>query len=219
MSNKLISVIIPAKDEPLLQQLVDDIHLNLNEIPHEIIVVDKSLVPPSVENARLLQQRSRGLGKAVREAIPHAAGELIIIMDGDYSHDPRDLHKLIEASPVYDIVLGSRFIPGGRNLDAESRNLVSKVFRGLARVILRLPVADSMSGFCAAHRAVFDAVMLNPIGYKVNMELIYKALKKGYRVTEVPITFYPRRAGRSKAGVREGLRTLYFIFALRVGLR
>ncbi len=210
---------IPTKEEPLLQKLVDEVHGILASSPHEITIVDKSRVTPTVENAVVISQQSVGLGQAILEAIPHTHGDLLVTMDGDYSHHPNDLPRLVEASRDYDIVLGSRFVHGGRTLDSKSRKSVSRFYRWLARTVLRLPLEDPMSGFCVAHRAVYDAVKLRPIGYKVNLELIYKAKRKGFTVAEVPITFYPRRAGHSNAGMMEGLRTFFFILALRFGLR
>ncbi len=216
----LISIIIPTKDEPLLRQLLSEIDQAVNATPHEVIVIDKSKMPPELnKSVFLLRQRSNGLGRAIEEAIPSTHGDLIITMDADGSHDPRELSRLIEASRSFDIVFGSRFVQGGRTLDAGSRKSVSKTYRWLARRVLHLPLEDPMSGFCAIHREVFNAVKLNPVGYKVNLELAYKASRKGFTITEIPITFYPRRAGRSKAGVKEGLRTFFFIFALRLGLR
>ncbi len=216
---KLTSIIIPAKNESLLQQLIDEVNQTLAAIPHEIVVVDKSETAPSVFGAELVLQESKGLGLAIREALPYAHGDLIVTMDGDYSHHPSELPRLLEAARDFDIVLGSRFVPGGRTLDSRSRKSVSRFYRWLARVVLRLPLGDPMSGFCAAHRAVYHAVKLKPIGYKVNLELVYKARRKGFTVTEVPITFYPRRAGHSNAGIMEGVRTFTLIFALRLGLR
>jgi dolichol-phosphate mannosyltransferase len=139
-------------------------------------------------------------------------------MDGDYSHHPNDLPRLLDASKHFDIVLGSRFVPGGRTLDSSSRKSVSRFYRWFARTVLNLGLEDPMSGFCVAHKAVYNTIKLKPIGYKVNLELIYKAKRKGFTVTEVPITFYPRRAGHSNAGMMEGLRTFSFILALRFGL-
>ncbi len=213
-----MSVIIPTKEEPLLQNLIDDVNSTLANRPHEIIIVDKSRIAPTVRNANLIPQLSEGLGQAILEGIQYTQGDLLVTMDGDYSHDPNDLPTLLEASREYDIVLGSRFVPGGRTLDSRSRKSVSRFYRWFARTVLRLPLEDPMSGFCVARRAVYNAVKLKPIGYKVNLELIYKAKRKGFGVTEVPITFYPRRAGHSNAGIMEGVRTFSFILALRLGL-
>ncbi len=214
-----VSVIIPTKEEPLLQNLINDVNSTLASRPHEVIVVDKSKEAPKVIGASLIPQQSEGLGQAILEAVPHAKGDLLVTMDGDYSHHPDELQRLIKASIDYDIILGSRFISGGRTLDSRSRKSVSRFYRWLARTVLSLPLEDPMSGFCVAHRAVYNAVKLKPIGYKVNLELIYKARRRGFTVTEVPITFYPRRAGQSNAGIMEGVRTLTLIFALRLGLR
>src|SRR3990170_5125493 len=90
-----ISVLIPIKDEPYINYLVEDIHKALKKIKHEVIVIDKSDIQPKIKNAKLVLQKSNGLGKAVLEGLKHASGNVIVTMDGDGSHRASDILKLI----------------------------------------------------------------------------------------------------------------------------
>jgi len=213
-----ISVLIPTKNEPLINELIDEIHQNLKKFRHEIIIIDKSDISPEIKNAKLVIQKTDGLGKAVLEGLPYAIGDVIVTMDGDFSHDPKDLPKLIEKTKEYDIVIGSRFVSGGITEDETHRKFISKVFRNLSSFILRINIEDPMSGFTAIKRNVYETLQLNPIGYKINMEILYKGKFFDFKVTEVPIFFHKRKAGKSKAKLKEALRTLIFIFKLKFGI-
>jgi len=210
-----ISVLIPTKNEPLINELIEKTHQVLKDFKHEIIVIDKSNVTPKIKDVKLVIQKSDGLGKAVLEGLLHATGEVIAIMDGDFSHNPKDLPKLIEASKNVDIVIGSRFITGGKTSDETHRRLISNVYRRFTSFTLGIDVKDNMSGFSVIKKKVYDTLKLNPIGYKINLEIMYKSKKHGFKIKEVPISFTKRKAGKSKAGVKEALRTLLFIFRLR----
>lgn len=214
-----ISVIIPTKDEPLIQKLVDEVNHVLENYDHEIIVVDESEKPPELNGAKLVVQESSGLGKAVLEGVGQSTGGIIITMDGDFSHRPIDVPKLIDKTNTADIVIGSRFIENGKTNDQTHRKLISYVYRKIASKILNINVEDNMSGFVAVRREVYDSVELNPIGYKINLELMYKAMRNGFRIAEVPIVFEQRRSGKSKADWTEALRILRYVIELKLGKR
>jgi dolichol-phosphate mannosyltransferase len=219
-----ISVLIPTKNEPLINELVEETHKVLKKFRHEIIVIDKSDVRPKIKDAKMVIQKSNGLGKAILEGLPHASGDVIVTMDGDFSHDPKDLLKLIEKINEYDIVLGSRFVHGGINEDKLYRKFVSYLFRKITSLILNFGIEDSMSGFIAVKRHVYEELNLNPIGYKINMEIIFKASKKNYKFCEVPITFHKRKAGRTKVGIsfsglKEAFKIIKYLFELKLGVR
>jgi dolichol-phosphate mannosyltransferase len=213
-----VSVLIPTKNEPLINDLIEEVHEVLKDYEHEVIVIDKSDVLPEIKNAKLVIQKSNGLGKAILEGLSHASGDAIVTMDADFSHDPKDLPKFLEKIEEYDIVIGSRFVAGGITEDKIYRKFISRVFCWLASFILKLDIKDCMSGFAVIKRNVYKKLKLNPLGYKINMEILYKGKKEGFKVREVPIKFHKRRTGRTKAGIKEGLRTLIFIFKLRLGI-
>ncbi len=211
----LLSVVIPTRNEPRIRELVADVHEALSFVRREIIVVDKSRESPNLDLALVITQRSTGLGRAILEGIGHARGDWVAVMDGDFSHRPEDLAAMVRTIRDQDFVLGSRYAPGGRNQDVAMRRIASRAFNFLAKLILGLRFTDPMSGLIVAKLAVFQRVRPSPIGFKINLELIYRATELGFKGSEVPISFQARTAGRSKAGIREGVRTLAYILALK----
>lgn len=211
-----ISVIIPVKNEPYVKTLVEDIKRVLVDYKYEIIVVYKGSKPSLPDYAKVIDQKSNGLGRAVLEGLSYSTGDIIITMDGDGSHDTKHIPEMLNKMNQYDIVLGSRFVPGGVFEDSLYRKFISKFFRFLVRIIIKVDVKDSMSGFAAVKRVVYDDISLNPIGYKINLEIIYKAKRAGFKVTEVPIAFHKRQSGKSKAWIAEGIKLLLLLLRLRI---
>jgi dolichol-phosphate mannosyltransferase len=153
----------------------------------------------------LHRERKDGLGPAYlagfRRALD-AGAELVIEMDCDFSHDPNDVPRLLEAAESADVVLGSRYVPGGgvENWNA-LRRFISAGGSLYARIILGVPVRDLTGGFKCIRRAVLEATDLDAIhsrGYAFQIELTYRALRKGFRVQEIPIRFIDRQVGGSK---------------------
>jgi dolichol-phosphate mannosyltransferase len=153
----------------------------------------------------LHRERKDGLGPAYlagfRRALD-AGAELVIEMDCDFSHDPNDVPRLLEAAETADVVLGSRYVPGGgvENWNA-ARRFISAGGSFYARIILGVPVRDLTGGFKCIRRAVLEATDLDAIhsrGYAFQIELTYRALRKGFRVQEIPIRFVDRQVGGSK---------------------
>jgi len=212
----MLSIIIPTKEEPYVNSLIQDIEREIS-VPHEIIVVDKSAMPPKLVGARLVVQKSSGLGNAFVEGLAEAKGDVILLMDGDGSHDPKYVNEMLKYIKDYDIVLGSKYVPGGYTEDYRSRVFVSKVFNRVIAWVLGLKVRDLMSGFCMFRRSVFDGIRLQPRGYKIVLEIIYKSKA---RVKEVPIRFYKRKAGESKVGFgMSGWKEVWRIFIITMKLR
>jgi dolichol-phosphate mannosyltransferase len=153
----------------------------------------------------LHRERKEGLGPAYiagfRRALTEGA-ELILEMDCDFSHDPDDVPRLIEAAREADLVLGSRYVPGGRVRNwGAIRRFISRGGSLYAQLLLGLPVRDLTGGFKCYRRAVLEALPLEEIhsrGYAFQIETTYRALRKGFRVKEVPITFVDRIEGGSK---------------------
>lgn len=214
----LVSIIIPTKNEPLIQELIDEINGTIN-LDHEIIIVDKSNARPEVKGAEIIIQESDGLGNAFVEGLYHAKGDIIALMDGDGSHRPLDLLNMLNSLVDCDIVLGSKLIQGGRSSDAFERKIVTLVFSLLTRLILWEDIKDPMTGLMVARRDVFSSIKLNPKGFKIVIEVVYKSKAK---VIEIPISFCERKAGSSKAGfnmngVREMFRIFGLLFELKLG--
>jgi dolichol-phosphate mannosyltransferase len=153
----------------------------------------------------LHRPEKEGLGPAYlagfRRALADGA-ELVLEMDCDFSHDPNDLPRLVAAAADADLVLGSRYVAGGgvRNWGL-LRRFISAGGSWYARVLLQVRVHDLTGGFKCYRRAVLEAIDLDAIhakGYAFQIETTYRALRAGFRVAEVPITFVDREAGGSK---------------------
>ena len=123
-------------------------------------------------------------------------------MDADFSHDPADVPRLIEMAADADLVIGSRYAPGGRILDwGAGRLAISRWGSAYARTVLGLDVRDMTSGFKCWRRRTLEAIELESVesqGYAFQVEMTYRAVRAGFEVVEVPITFRDRRVGESK---------------------
>jgi dolichol-phosphate mannosyltransferase len=126
----------------------------------------------------------------------------IIEMDADFSHHPAALPRLLAASRNADLVLGSRYVRGGRIVDWPwHRKLISRAGSIYARSLLNLPVRDLTGGFKCFRRHVLELIDLESVsatGYAFQIELTYRAIQRGFRIVEIPITFADRRVGESK---------------------
>jgi dolichol-phosphate mannosyltransferase len=154
----------------------------------------------------LHRQRKEGLGPAYLAGFRHAlasGAELVLEMDCDFSHNPADVARLIAAAEDgADLVLGSRYVPGGSiGSWGPVRRFVSAGGSLYARLVLGTGIRDLTGGFKCYRRAVLEAIDLDAItskGYAFQIETTYRALRAGFRVVEVPIHFVDREEGGSK---------------------
>ena len=147
----------------------------------------------------------RGLGRSYIDGIRSALGEpadVICQMDADLSHDPRQLADLLAAIDRADLVVGSRYVPGGRIVNwPRRRQLLSRFANLYVRTVTRLNVRDCTSGYRCWRRPMLAALPLDRFisdGYSFLVEMLYVASRHGCRIAEVPITFVERRRGESK---------------------
>ena len=171
----------------------------------------------------LHRPRKRGLGPAYlagfRRVLDEGA-ELVVQMDCDFSHDPVDLPRLVAAVERADLAVGSRYVAGGgvRNWGVLRRG-VSRAGSLYARTVLGVGVHDLTSGFKCYRRVVLEKIGLESVsskGYAFQIETTYRALRAGFRVVEVPITFTDREAGGSKMSRAIVLEAVLRVPALRV---
>ena len=149
--------------------------------------------------------RKEGLGPAYiagfRRALAGGA-ELVLEMDADFSHSPADLPRLLDAARDADLVIGSRYVLGGGVAEwGALRRVISRSGSVYARGVLGVAVHDLTGGFKCFRREVLEAIDLGSIqsrGYAFQVETTYRAIRAGFRVVEVPITFRDRRVGASK---------------------
>jgi len=153
----------------------------------------------------LHRERKEGLGPAYlagfRRALADGA-DLVLEMDCDFSHDPNDVPRLVAAVEEADVALGSRYVEGGavRNWGVV-RRFVSSGGSWYARVLLGVRIRDLTGGFKCYRREVLETIDLDAIhskGYAFQIETTFRALRAGFRVVEIPITFVDREAGGSK---------------------
>jgi dolichol-phosphate mannosyltransferase len=200
---------------------------------HRILIVDDNSPDGSgaladelareLENVEVLHRPAKnGLGNAYRAGFAHAlagGAELLIEMDADFSHDPRYLEALLEASKEADLVLGSRYVPGGGIRDwGMLRRAVSRGGGWYARAILGVKVRDLTGGFKCVRREVLEAIDLDTVradGYVFQIEVTYRAIVAGFKVLEVPIIFQDRKAGASKMSPRIALEAMWLVPRLR----
>jgi dolichol-phosphate mannosyltransferase len=196
--------------------------------PHVLVVDDSSPDGTGEIADRLAEElpavhvlhraRKQGLGRAYLAAFTHAldaGADLVLEMDSDFSHDPADLPRMIRATADADVVLGSRYVQGGRIEDwGPGRRALSLGGSLYARIVLGVAVRDLTGGFKCFRSDVLrrlDFAGVQASGYGFQIELTYRAIVAGYRVQEIPITFRDRRAGESKMDARiafEALRTI-----------
>jgi dolichol-phosphate mannosyltransferase len=171
----------------------------------------------------LHRTRKNGIGPAYlagfRYALNHDAG-YVMEMDSDFSHDPADLARLLQA--VYDgadLALGSRYVPGGGVSDwGLLRRIVSEGGSTYARIVLGLRVRDLTGGFKCFRREVLEAIRFDGVrsqGYAFQVELTYRAVQAGFSVVEVPITFRDRQQGTSKMSWRIAAEAMWLVPLLR----
>jgi dolichol-phosphate mannosyltransferase len=164
----------------------------------------------------------QGLGRAYLAGFEHAlaaGASLVMEMDADFSHDPADLPRLIRAAEDADLVLGSRYVPGGGVENwGRRRRVLSRGGSLYARVILGVPVRDLTGGFKCFRRETLEGIDYRDThadGYGFQIELTYRAHQKGYRVKEIPIVFRDRERGTSKMNARIALEAIWKVPALR----
>jgi dolichol-phosphate mannosyltransferase len=172
----------------------------------------------------LHRDRKEGLGPAYLAGFERALAEgadYVLEMDCDFSHDPADVPRLIAACDAgADVALGSRYVPGGGTTNwGLPRRLVSFGGSAYARVLLGVRVRDLTGGFKCYRREVLERIDLDAVhskGYAFQIETTYRALRAGFTVVEVPITFVDRTAGHSKMSRTIFLEAVTRVPALRL---
>jgi len=173
--------------------------------------------------AVLHRPRKEGLGPAYlagfRRALAEGA-ELVLEMDCDFSHDPADVPRLLAGAERADLVLGSRYVPGGRVGNwGVLRRVISRGGSLYAQLLLGARVRDLTGGFKCYRREVLERIDLDAIrskGYAFQIETTYRALRAGFRVEEVPITFVDREEGGSKMSKAIVVEAVWKVPALRL---
>jgi len=169
------------------------------------------------------RSRKRGIGPAYVAGFSAAranGAEIVVQMDADLSHDPADLPRLVAVATDADLVLGSRYVPGGDTIGWPlPRRLLSKLGGHYARLVLGVPVADLTGGFKAWRRSLLAALDFDHVradGYGFQIETTYRAIQHGARLIELPIVFADRIAGASKLSRRIVIEAAVIVWRLRL---
>jgi dolichol-phosphate mannosyltransferase len=224
---QLLSVVIPARDEEgCIASTVEHLHveLRLNQVPHEIVVVDDG---SSDRTWQILQEaRERiselrpirnpgphGFGRAIAFGLRHMTGDAVVIMMADESDDCRDVvqywKKLNEG---WDCVFGSRFIKGGGTIDYPWIKLqVNRLANTFLRFLFNIPLNDTTNAFKAYRKTVIEGCQpLIAPHFNLTVEIPLKAIVRGYSWSVIPITWRNRRVGHAKLKMKEmGSRYLF----------
>ncbi len=210
-----LSVVIPALNEAAnLDQVLPAVELALTGlgVSHEVIVVDGGSTDGTQEvvrkhGARLVTQKLPGFGSAYRAGFEQARGEYLLTQDADGSHDATVMSDLWAARSEAEVIVASRYVPGGGADMPRWRSLLSRVLNVTFRRGLSLPVRDLSSGFRLYRRSALLELALTAADFDVLEEILIRALAAGYRIHEVPFIYRARIAGRSHA------RLLHFAFS------
>ncbi len=193
-----ITVLIPTMNEPAVQDVIKDVLKALEEHNVNVLVIDKSSddTPLRAEQAgaRVIFQFAKGYGDAYLTGFNYATGDLIVMLDGDRTYDPMDIPNLIE--PILreqaDFVLGNRFANLKEGAMSFRNKLGNKIITAFVNRLYDLQISDSQSGMRALKREMLDNLNLNLKGMPFATEMIIEARRAGFRIAEIPISYYPR---------------------------
>lgn len=227
-------VIIPTynESENIAKIIPDIIKYSKGEV--DIAVVDDNSPDGTADVVRNFQKendniilinrlKKEGLGKAYVAGFEYALKngyEFIFEMDADYSHDPKEINNFLKKIKDFDLVIGSRYVQGVRVLNWPLRRLFLSVFANLyTKIITGMPIYDATGGFKCFRRKVLESIDLRKIksnGYAFQIEMNYKAFKKGFKITEMPIVFVDRIKGHSKMSRKIVWEAAWMVWKLRI---
>jgi len=204
-----MSIIVPAKNEPdlgnFLLRLFNTIRSEIADYEVIIGMGDREeLFPdiPSLPNQRVIKTYGDSLERSILTGFSFARGSRIVVCDADDYHPVNKIPEMVRLLDTYEMVVGSRYVPGGELNMSWFRSLVSRCFVFYAH-LLGSRLSDPMTGFFAVRKDVIDRVVFKPFTWKVCLEIDMKARPK---LAEIPIIPGPRVAGKSKTSLKTGLK-------------
>ncbi|MCI0414795.1 glycosyltransferase family 2 protein [bacterium] len=222
----LLSILIPVYNEAkTIRQIIE--RVQSTPYDKEIIVVDDGSSDGTTEELKqmdqnvkvLLHEKNRGKGAAIRTALQHATGDILLIQDADMEYDPSDYPQLLDPiqSGKADVVFGSRFLGGGAHRVLYFwHSLGNRFLTLLANMLNDLNMTDMETGYKAFTREVQKAIRIRSNRFGFEPEFTAKVARKRFRIYEVPVSYYGRgyREGK-KITWRDGLAALFWIFRYR----
>lgn len=208
----MISLIIPTYNEAknIIKLITHvDMHLRKTGQDFEIIIVDDNSPDMTLHIAEKLKNKhvkiirrlgKRGLSSAVIDGFNNSSGHILGVIDADLSHPPDLIEEMINETKKYDLVIASRYLTKDSHELSFYRKVVSKIATFLARPLTN--VKDPLSGYFFLNKKIIKNVKLNPIGYKILLEILVKAKYDPDKIKEIPFIFGKRYFGKSKLGVK-----------------
>jgi dolichol-phosphate mannosyltransferase len=224
----MISLIIPTFNEvENVEKLIKRIFLvsKKNRLNLEVVVVDdnsKDRTPEVVMSlsknykVKLLERpRKMGLTSAILDGLKIAKGNIIGVMDADFSHPPEKIPELVKAIEDNDIVIGSKYTKGGKVKDVSTPKIIISYSATLAaKILFDIKVKDPMSGFFFCKREIIEKTKIKAKGFKILLNILVE--NKDKKIKEIPIVFVERKRGKSKFGFEEIINYIINVSRLRV---
>ncbi|PJB00125.1 MAG: dolichyl-phosphate beta-D-mannosyltransferase [Ignavibacteriales bacterium CG_4_9_14_3_um_filter_30_11] len=228
-------VIIPTYNELTnVQKLVPDILTRYEKFDLDVLIVDDNSpdgtskfvleLMESSSRVKLITRKAKmGLGTAYIEGFKFALKnqyDFIFEMDADFSHDPKEIKNFLKTIKKCDLVLGSRYKKGVNVINWPIKRLLLSYFaNGYTRYITGLKVCDATGGFKCFRNEILQAINLDKVksnGYAFQIEMTFKAWKKGFKICEIPITFIDRTEGHSKMSKKIVREAIFMVWKLRL---
>jgi dolichol-phosphate mannosyltransferase len=208
------SIILPTYNES--GNIVELVRTIMEKIPpdfeYEILVVDDNSPDRTHQLVRdtfsgdgrvipILRTADRGLAKSIRAGLERSTGDYAVVMDTDFTHNPREIPRMLHLVQVANVVVGSRFAPGG-SMEDVPHYLCSLVYNWLIRMVLRTQIQDNLSGFLALDRTALDKLPADAIFFGYGdycFRLLHYAQRAGLSVLETPVQYQTRTKGQSKS--------------------
>jgi glycosyltransferase involved in cell wall biosynthesis len=219
MLRQAISVVIPAyNEEKSIGQVIEETItvMDTMQVPYEIIVVDDGSIDKTARVASTYKATvisyatNRGKGYALRKGFQQAQGQIIVTIDSDGTHRPKEIPDLV--TPLFngaDIVAGSRFLGRDNDSTTQLNRIGNFFFNTTIATLTGTRVTDSQTGFRAIKKQAIDKMHLDSTGFEIESEITVKGLKNGFKFQEKPITTEKRRYNISRVKIlRDGQRIL-----------
>ncbi len=227
-------IIIPTYNEmENIQRMIPDL-LDRYEKNLDILIVDdnspdgtgnfvEEISKTNVRVKLLRREKKMGLGTAYTEGFKYALKndyDFIFEMDADFSHDPKEIKNFLNAMNEYDLVLGSRYVKGVNVVNWPMRRLLLSYFANYyTRFVTGLPIRDATGGFKCFKRKVLESINFDKVksnGYAFQIEMTFKAWRKGFKIGEIPIVFVDRTMGHSKMSKKIVREAVVMVWKLRI---